>query len=861
MSKFFKIQFLLLLAIIIPRVILSQNIDSINISNDTIFTDSTAIIFNDSLINPLDSILPDTLSLNDTLSSNSSTKKSNAIDDIIDFSANDSMYISVYDKNIILFGKGVLTTVGMDLSADSIGIDMDKKELEAKGMINDTTGRISGNPIFSDQDQDYSSTLMRYNFNTKKGIIHDVVTQQQDGFLHGQIVKIHSNDEMHIYQGKYTTCDHPHPHYYIDLTKAKLKSKDKIITGPLYFVILDIPFPIAAPFGFFPISHANSSGIHFPTFSEEIERGIGLTDFGYYWAINDYVDVDFLADVYTKGSWGINLKSNLKKRYLFSSSVDLSFFHYQNGERILSTTDVHNSFSARVSFNQDPKALPKSRLSATVNFVKGNIQQYNANDIDQFVNTTTNSSISFQRSFDLSLLTLSMSSNLNLSQNLADSTNSLRFPVFNLSTSKIFPFKPQNKPARGAWYEKIGFDVKTQFTNSVTAHDSVFYNHQDSLFRIMKTGFKYDVPLQTSFTMLKYFNFSPSFNLHGRIYPYKIEKYSAGTQDSLYILNDTVWGFNNVYDFDTRLSVSTKVFGLFKLNIGRLKAIRHVISPSLTYTYKPDFGQTQWGYYDDNPLDSTKQYSYYDGAVYGIVQQGEQQKLSFSLGNNFEAKVAAGKDSTQQEKKIKLIESLGISANYNFAADSLNLSNIGFNGSLKPISKLSVNFSGSFDPYAVDFKGRKINTFQFEVDKKLARLTTATLSLNSSFGSADFRKKGSSSKGIEWSTSVVYNFRFNKTFNQENQEFDIKLSQTATVNYRISPTPLWSISVRTGYDFDALQVTSTTFNFYRNLHCWEMSLQVTPFGKMRSYMFKINIKSSMFEAVKIEKKRSWHDNL
>lgn len=861
MSNFLKIQFLLFIAIFIPKIILSQDIDSVNNYNNTIFTDSAAIIINDSLINPLDSILPDSLSLNDTLSLNSSTKKNNAIEDIIDFSSNDSMYISVDNKKIILFGSGVLTTVGMNLSADSIGIDMDKKELEARGMINDTTGRISGNPIFSDQDQDYSSVLMRYNFNTKKGVIHEVMTQQQDGFLHGQIVKIHSDDEMHIFQGKYTTCDHPHPHYYIDLTKAKLKSKDRIITGPLYFVILDIPVPIAAPFGFFPISHANSSGIHFPTFSEEIERGIGLTDFGYYWAINDYVDVDILADVYTKGSWGINLKSNFKKRYLFSSSVDLSFFHYQNGERILSTTDINNSFSAIISFNQDPKALPKSRLSATVNFVKGNIQQYNANDIDQFVNTTTNSSISFQRSFDLSLLTLSMSSNMNLSQNLADSTISLRFPVFNLSTSKIFPFKPHNKPAKGAWYEKIGFDIKTQFTNSVTAHDSVFYNHQDSLFRIMKTGFKYDVPLQTSFTMFKYFNFSPSFNLHGRIYPYKIEKNSAGTQDSLYILNDTIWGFNNVYDFDTRLSVSTKIFGLFKLNIGRLKAIRHVISPSLTYTYKPDFGQTQWGYYDENPLDSTKQYSYYDGAVYGVAQTGEQQQLSFSLGNNFEAKIAHGSDSTQQEKKIKLIESLGISANYNFAADSLNLSNIGFSGSLKPISKLNINFSGSFDPYAVDFKGRKINTFQFEVDKKLARLTTATLSLNSSFGSADFRKKGSNSKGIDWSASLIYNFRFNKTFNQDAQEFDIKLSQTATVTYRISPTPLWSVSVRSGYDFDALQVTSTTFNFYRNLHCWEMSLQVTPFGKMRSYMFKINIKSSMFEAVKIEKKRSWHDNL
>lgn len=846
-----------------PKILISQNTDSLNVSNTNIYSDSTNFVLNDSLFMPLDSIVTDSLLANDTLSLDTIQKKSNAITDIIDFSANDSMYISVDDKKIILFGAGKLVTEGMELSADSIGVDMDKQELEAKGVINDTTGRVSGNPVFNDKDQEYSSIKMRYNFKTKKGVIHEVMTQQQDGFLHGEIVKIHSDDEMHILQGKYTTCDHPHPHYYIDLTKAKLKAKDKIITGPLYFVILDIPMPIWAPFGFFPISQNNSSGIHFPTFAEEIDRGIGLTDFGYYWAINDYVDVDVYADVFTKGSWGVNLITNLKKRYLFSSNINIDFFHYQNGEKILSTTDISNSFSVKFTFNQDPKALPKSKFSANINYVNGNIQQYKADDINQFVNTNTNSSVSYQRSFDLTPLkfNLNFSSNANLSQNLATHTNSLRFPVFSLSTTKIKLGNYFANPKAKRIFDKISFDVKSQFTNSVTAPDSVFYENQDSLFRIMKTGFKYDIPLQTSFMLFKYFNVNPSFNYHGKIYPNQIRKDIAGPQDSLYLVNDTLWGFNHIYNFDTRVSVSTKLFGMFKINIGRLKAIRHTISPALNYTLKPDFADEKWGLYDYNPLDSTKKYSYYENSVYWSSLAGQQQRLGLSIGNNFEAKIGPGKDSTQQEKKIRLLDGLSFSTSYNFAADSLNLSNISFSGSLKPIPKIGINFSGSFDPYSVDYKGRRINTYQFTVDKKLARLTTATLSLNSSFGSADFKKNKPSSGGIDWSTSVNYNFRFNKVFNEDAQEFDIDLSQTATVNFRVTPTPLWSVSVRSGYDFDASQVTSTTFNFHRNLHCWEMSLQVTPFGRMRSYMFKINIKSAMFDAVKYEKKRSWHDNL
>ncbi len=840
-----------------------QNIDSL-IKKDSIKTDSVYFSTSDSISFYTDSLMQDSIPEDDTLKLDSAKKSDDVIKEEINFKSADSMHISVGDKNIILFGQGNLVTESMELTADSVGIDMQKKELKAEGRI-DSSGRLAGKPVFKDKDQEYTSKNMRYNFDTKKGLVHKVMTTQQEGFLHGQVVKIHDNNEMHILEGKYTTCDKEHPHFYIDLTKAKLKAKDKIITGPLYFVILDIPMPLWAPFGFFPLSTNNSSGIHFPTYADELDRGFGLVGTGYYWAINDYIDIDITGDVYSKGSWGLNLRSNIKKRYLFNSSINLRFFHYQNGEKILKTTEVNNSFSAKISYKQSPKALPNSSFSASINYVRGNIEQYNATEIEQFVKTNTNSSISYQKSFQGT--PFRMTANMNLSQNLSDSTNSLRFPVVNFNMKRIKTtdflnyFREVDKHSKGKWYQEIGLSLNTSLTNSVKAHDSIFYEHPDSLLYKMKSGFQYKAPLQTSFTIFKYFNVSPSFNFLGRVYANKIKKEVAGPQDSLYLVNDTIWGFNHVYDFNSSIGLSTKLFGLFKLNLGRLKAVRHVLSPSVRYTYTPDFSQNKWGYYEQNPLDSSKKYSYYQGFVYGSPSSGERQMLSFSLGNNFEAKISPGKDTTKKEKKIRLLNNLSLRTSYNFAADSMNLSNINLNGTVSPIPKINLGFGANFDPYAVNKEGVRIDEFEYMVNKKIARLSTAKLTMGTSFSNNDFfENKNKDKKSIKWNATFDYSFRFSKKYNTKKQEFEIDLTQNASVNFRISPTPLWRISVRSGYDFDASKVTSTTFNFYRDLHCWEMSLQVTPFGRMKSYMFKINVKATMFEALKFEKKRSWHDN-
>lgn len=846
----------------------AQNTDSLivdSVANNILAEESLLALDSNLILN--DSIPNDTIPLSDTLVNIDSLQKdsvivvenNNMIEDPIDFSARDSMYISVSDKTIILFGEGKLITVGLELQADSIGLDMQKKELKAVGVM-DSLGRYHGQPVFIEQDKEYDAARMRYNFDTKKGIVYDVRTQEQEGYLHGKYVKIHSTNEMHIKDGKYTTCDHPNPHYYIDLTKAKLKSKDKIITGPFYFVIQGIPVPIAAPFGFFPLSRKNTSGIKFPTYKDEIDLGFGLVGGGYYWAINDYVDLDITGDAYSKGSWGVHLISNFKKRYKFSGNANLNFFHKKTGPKELVTTQIGNTYSIQLSFQQDPKARPNSNFSTSINYVYGDYRKFNSNDINDFVNTTTTSSFAYQKTF--AGTGFRMSASMNMSQNLQDSTTNLKFPTINFSSSQIYLFKPKNKPAKGAWYEKINLSFTSSLSNSVYTHDTILRNvkHIDSTFRAMKSGFKYSVPVKTSMKVFKQINITPSFNFTGRIYPYRIEQNAHQTDYETTIQNDTIWGFNHVYDFNTGVSMSTRLYSMLSFKKGKLKAIRHVMSPSISYNYKPDFAEEQWGYYEQKPLDSTATYSYYDGSLFGSAPAGEQQTINFSLGNNIEAKVVSRDTAKGKDKKVKLLDNLSFSQSYNFAADSLNLSNLGINASVKPTNKTSVSFSTQIDPYAINTQGKRINKLELLENNNIGRLTSANLTIGAQLSSQDLKKGSKNNSGIKWAANIDYSFRYSKTFNVDDQEYDINLTQNATLNFNITPTPMWEVSIRTGYDFNQSKITSTTLNLHRNLHCWEMSLQVTPFGQMKSYLFKINVKSSMFEALQIKRERSWHDN-
>lgn len=838
-------------------------------------------------------VVTDTIPTTDTTFTNNDSiqvpqNQGQPIDAVIMYECQDSMRLSMKDQLIFMYGTGKITTAGIELNSDVIEIDMDKNEVYAHGSKDTATNKTIGKPQFSQGSQSFTAGSMRYNFETKKGVVTDVMTEEAGGFLHGDTTKIHSNEEIHIKHGKYTTCDKDHPHFYVNLTKAKVIPKDKIITGPFNFVIADVPLPVGLPFGFFPNNQKHTSGIILPSYKDELQRGFGLVGGGYYFAKSDYYDLELLGDIFTKGSFGFQVNSNFKKRYKFNGSARIHYNRVQTGERVLNDTEISNTMNIALTYNQDPKARPTSNFSANVNLMKGNHRQYNATDINDFVNSTTSSSVSYRKTFRGWASPFNMSMNANATQNLRDSTINLQLPTISFNMSKFYISKLFNKNTGNKWYDKIGISFTSNLQNKVFTEDSLIWKiyeeeKQQMLFKKMESGFKYDVPLNTSFKVFEWINVSPSLNYHGRIYPNRIKKSFYEDTDSL--VTDTIWGFNHNADFSFSMPLSTKLYGLFQINKGRVKAMRHVASPTIGYTYKPDFSQGFWNrnnIYQLEPTDTTGQnyYSVYQNGIFGRPSMGEQQNLTFGLSNNFELKLASKNDTIDKDTKIKLLDQLSINSSYNFAADSLNLSVFSLRASTRLYKSTSINFNGSLDPYTLNADGKRINTFEWTANRNLARFTNARLTVSSGISSKEFQKtpKGKGDRkgkpqnnspdfydpysyyDAVWSVKANYSLNYNRKLNTETQEYETDITQNVTTTLNLQPTDKWNIGVSSGYDFDAMRLTSTTINMGRDLHCWEMSLMVTPYGKMKSYLFNIKIKSSVFNGVEYKRQTSWHDN-
>ncbi len=866
----------------------SQVNDSTIVDDNFIINDSTIIdnnfVTNDSLLIVNDTIITtDTIPTTDTIIP-PIKKGGDPIDAIIMYECTDSMMLSMKDQLIFMYGKGQITTAGIELKSELIEIDMDKNELYAKGREDDSTKKVIGKPQFSEGDQKFSAGTMRYNFKTKNGVVTDVMTEQGDGFLHGDSTKLHANKEIHIKHGKYTTCDSEHPHFYIALSKAKVIPKKNIITGPFHFVIADVHLPIGLPFGFFPNSQEHSSGILLPTYATEATRGLGLVNGGYYFAISDYYDLELRGDFYTKGSYGVRMNTKFKKRYKYSGSANINYNHVITGEKILTDSKVSNTMGILLNYNEDTKFHPTSNFSANINLSQGNNGQYEAKDLNEFVTSTRSSSISYRKNFRGT--PFNMSVNANATQNTRDSTIDLKLPTIAVNMRKLYIFKSRTKPAKNVWYEKIGVSFTSNFQNKVSSSDSLIFGihkkeNQELLFEKMQNGFKYDIPLSTSFKVLKYINVSPSFNYHGKIYPNHIEKHFYEDTDSL--VTNTIYGFHHTQDFSFSIPLSTKIYGVFNINKGRVKAMRHVLSPTVGYSYKPDFSNDIWGVYKEDPSDSTgvTMYSIYKNGIFGSPGKGEQQNINFGLGNNFELKIKPKKNDTiGDDKKIKILDRLSINSSYNFAADSMNLSVFKLNASTRLFKKTSVSFSSSLDPYAINSEGGRINVFEYTENNNLARFTNARLTMSSGFSSKEFKqmrnkntektdKKPNTKPSNDdpygyydatWSVKANYSLNYNRKFNTELQDYKINVTQNLTGSLNFVPTKKWAVSVSSGYDFDAMQLTSTTINMSRDLHCWEMNLTATPYGKMKSYLFSIRIKSSIFTGVEYKRQTSWHDN-
>ena len=648
----------------------------------------------------LDSLMRDSL-MADSLAADSSKKE--PLDAPVIYEASDSI---VFTKGgyAHLYGNGKVNYQNIELTSAKISMNMDSSTVFAEGVV-DTAGVSSGTPIFKDGETPYESKTMRYNFKTKKGFINDIITQQGEGYVTSVNAKKGADDEIYMTEGKYTTCDnHEHPHFYLKLSMAKVRPKKDVVFGPAQLVVEDVPLPLAIPFGFFPFSSSYSSGFIMPTYGDEMNRGFYLRDGGYYFAISDKMDLKLLGEIYTKGSWGLSVASNYNKRYKYSGYFNASYLVTKTGEKNMPDYAVSKDFRIQWSHRQDSKANPNSSFSASVNFATSSYDRSSLStlyDPSSYSNNTKASSISYSRNFPE--IGLNISSTFNITQNTRDSSLNMTLPDVNISLSRIYPFKRKKAAGNERWYEKISFQYTGALTNSVDTKDNLLFK---TPFSQWETGMRHNIPIEANFTLFNYINITPSFDYTERWYTKKIMRsYDEQRREEV---RDTINGFNRVYDYNMSLSMNTKLYGMYKPLFWKSKdiTIRHVVTPTVSYTYTPDFGRSKFGYYetytytDENGEVRTTEYSPFEGMPYGVPGQGVSQTVAFSLKNNLEMKMASDKDTTGY-KKISLIDDLTANLSYDIAQK--RWSNLTMSARLKLTKSYTFNMNATFATYAYKF--------------------------------------------------------------------------------------------------------------------------------------------------------------
>ena len=636
-------------------------------------------------------------------------KKSGGVDAPVDYTAEDSLVYDAPNKIAHLYGNSNVKYTNMDLTSDKIAMDIDKSTVKATGTTDTTAdGGIKGKPIFKMGSDTYDTDTIAFNFKSKKALINNVYTEQQDGFLTGAKSKRDSSGVIYLQHGRYTTCDAPHPDFYISLSRAKVRPGKDVVFGPAYLVVCDVPMPLAIPYGFFPFTKSYSSGFIMPTYGDESDRGFYLRDGGYYFAISDKWDLKLLGEIYTKGSWGISAASNYRKRYKYSGSFFFSYQDTKTGDKGMPDFAEQESFKIQWSHRQDSKANPFSSLSASVNFATSSYERNNLNSLynpQTLTQSTRTSSVSWSTQF--SSIGLSLSATANLSQNMRDSSIAMTLPDLNISVARFYPFRRKKMVGDERWYEKIALSYTGHISNSInTKEDKLMHS---SLIKDWRNAWQHQIPVSASFTLFKYINVNPSFNFTDRMYTNKVTR--SWDENRQVEVADTTYGFHNVYNWNMSVGLSTKLYGMWipnrKIFGDKIQAIRHVITPTVSFSYAPDFGASRYGYWDtyqktdaDGNV-SLVSYSPYQGALYGVPGKGKTGSLSFTLGNNLEMKVKSDKDSTGL-KKISLIDAFDISMSYNMAAKVRPWSDMNINLRLKWWKNYTFNMNAVFATYAYE---------------------------------------------------------------------------------------------------------------------------------------------------------------
>ena len=809
-------------------------------------------------------------------------------------------------KRIIYYYGDVSVTYGnMKLTADYMEYDLATQTVYARG-TKDTTGVIKGQPVMEQGGKSYSMEEVRYNFDTQKARITNMVTQEQDGILHGKNIKMMPDKSINITKGKYTVCDCEHPHYYLALTAAKVMTKpsQKTVFGPAYPVIEDVPLPIGLPFGFIPKRPDRATGILFPTFGEEQSRGFYLRDLGMYFVIGDYFDIAVTGDIYTLGSWAVDLNSRYKVNYKCNGNFSLTYSNDQVGEKGSSDFFQTTNFGVRWSHSQDAKARPGTSFSASVNFSSPSNSRYNSTSVQEALQNQISSSISYSKNWNGKL---NLSVNALHNQNSRDSSYSFTLPNVTFSVSRFYPFKRKNRVGKERFYEKFSLGYNTTLQNKINFKASEFNKpgFWDKFQNGMAHNFQIGLP---NFTLLKYINITPSISYGMNWFFRDMEKvYNPDTGQVEDIKGKAFGTFGATHTYSGSISMNTRLYGLFNFGKHRkLQAIRHVVSPSLSASFSPEKGTyfNGWrtlSYIDRNGQQKTQEYNIYAGQLNSVPGKGKTASLNFSLGNNFEAKVRDLRDTTGTgTKKIKLIDQLNFSTGYNFLADSLKMNNVGVTMSTSIFGKLGVNANMNFDPYAIlvdkaNPSGRRINRFALSEGQGLLRLTNASMSLSYSL-SGEGKINGNDGRGegggpadhyqriyyhpitgeyipggwlyytnpnVPWSININYSFSYRKAYQFSNGQVINKKNYTQTVGLsgNIKLTPRLSMNLSTNFDLMAMKMSTTQLSATYDLHCFNINVSWIPNGQWESWSFRIQANAAaLADLLKFKKSSSYWDN-
>ena len=847
-------------------------------------------------------------------------KKSGALDAPVTFSSEDSMVYDAKSKVARLYGNSNEKYQNMDLSSDRIQMSLDSSLVRATGTA-DSTGAISGTPVFTMGQDKYESDTMAFNFKTKKGFIYNVYTEQEDGYLSSQHSKRDSSGVLYLEHGRYTTCDQPHPDFYIALSRAKVRPGKDVVFGPAYLVVADVPLPLAIPYGFFPFTKSYSSGFIMPSYGDESSRGFYLRDGGYYFAMSDKWDLKLLGEIYTKGSWGLSVASNYRKRYRYNGSFFFSYQNTKNGDKGMPDYTEQTSFKLQWSHRQDPKSNPFSSLSASVNFASTSYERNNLNSMynpQSYTQSLRTSSVNWSTSF--SSLGMTISGSANLSQNMIDSTVSLTLPDLNISVSRFYPFKRKHMAGKERWYEKISMSYTGQFSNSIdTKEDKLF---KSNLIKDWRNAFQHNIPINANFTLFNYININPSFNFTDRMYSNKVMK--SWDEQAQTERADTTYGFYNVYNWSMSIGASTKMYGFWvpskKIFGDKIQAIRHVLTPQVTFSYAPDCGSRYYETYQKTDADgnvSLVEYSPFENGLFNVPSRGKTGSVTFDLSNNIEMKVNSDKDSTGY-KKLSIIDELGFNMGYNMAAKEKPWSDLTVRLRLKWWKNYTFNLNAVFATYAyeLDDNGRPYVSNHTEYSKGrfgrfqgLSQNISFTLNpekLKKWFGGGDdeedateddnntedddtgiesnvdddmvngqngARKKNAGKAetdadgymkfSMPWSLTFGYGITMRENtsgkFNTKTMRYPYAFTQTLNFSGNIRISDGWNISFSSGYDFENHDLSMTTASLSRDLHCFNMSCSVV-LAPYTSYNFSFRCNAAtLTDALKYDK-RSGYSN-